>query len=358
MRIKMYLYNIKILLQGLKRWDLKLKFTVIVLLITIIGIPTNLQNVNAIVNSDELVWQLVFIESHPGCSNYSYQMTNQYHNTAIGYFELYQIENYHYDPLCIPEKKYSTLYETPEDLDLLILVYDRNLGRAELFANGIGGLYHHEGKDLTKNHVIILCDCPNFKYSEPTWILTHEMSHFILFYKGYDKEIVEDLIHEADSVYDTCIDSGQASLSEKCVSVKIKMDINGYARNVMQVFSPAIGQSPISDFFSTIESFLDDNDDLRKKIINWWLDGQINNQSFQKIMELLYEEQRMIEEKEFTSQPFLGTKTFLDTPKDQKKDWKNYNEELGLTDEKLEDILKRVPFIKSQTEIEEKILWM
>jgi len=31
---------------------------------------------------------------------------------------------------------------------------------------------------------------------------------------------------------------------------------------------------------------------------------------------------------------------------------------LGLTDEKLEDILKRVPFIKSQTEIEEKILWM
>jgi len=75
-------------------------------------------------------------------------------------------------------------------------------------------------------------------------------------------------------------------------------------------------------------------------------------------MELLYEEQRMIEEKEFTSQPFLGTKTFLDTPKDQKKDWKNYNEELGMTDEKLEDILKRVPFIKSQTEIVEKILWM
>jgi len=48
-----------------------------------------------------------------------------------------------------------------------------------------------------------------------------------------------------------------------------------------------------------------------------------------------------------TSQPFLGTKTFTDAPKDQKKDWKNYDEELGLTDEKLENILKRVPFIKS-----------
>ena len=328
-------------------WNLRLKFTVIVLVITLIGIPTNLQNANGIDNSEELVWQLVFIASYPACSNYAYQMTNQYHNTAIGYFELYQIENYHYDPLCIPEKKYSTQYEIPEDLDLLILVYDRNLGRAELFANGIGGLYHHEGEDLTKNHVIILCDCPNFEYSDPTWILTHEMSHFILFYKGFNKEIVEDLIHEADSQYDSCVESGLASLSEKCISVKIKMNVDDYPRNVMQVFLPAIGQSPISDFFQTIESSLDDYNDLRKIITNWLSADKINNEIFQKLMELLNEEQHMLEEKALTSQPFLGTKTFTDAPKDQKKDWKNYDEELGLTDEKLENILKRVPFIKS-----------
>ena len=300
-------------------------------------------------------------------------MTNQYHDTAIGYFELYQLENYHYDPLCISEKKYSTQYEIPQDLDLLILVYDRNLGRAELFANGIGGLYHHEGEDLTKNHVIILCDCPNFEYSDPTWILTHEMSHFILFYKGFNKSIVEDLIHAKDAQYDICLESGLASLSEDCTSVKSKMIINAYQRTVMKIFAPAVGQSPISDFFQTIESFLDDNNDLRKiitnwwlagkinnedlrKIItNWWLAGKINNENFQKLMELLIEEQHTLEEKAFTSEPFLGTQTFTDAPEDQKKDWKNYNEKLGLTDEKLENILKRVPFIKSQTKFEEKI---
>ena len=352
---------------GLKGWSLRLQFTVIVLVITLIGIPPNLQNASGIDSSEELVWQLVFISSHPACSNSAYQMTNQYHNTAIGYFELYQLENYYYDPLCIPEKKYSILYEIPEDLDLLILVYDRDLGRAELFANGIGGLYHHEGQDLTKNHVIILCDCPNFEYSDPTWILTHEMSHFILFYKGFNKSIVEDLIHERDSQYDICIESGLASLNENCASVKIKMMVGSYQRNVMELFAPAVGQNPISDFFQTIESLSDDNNDLRKiitdwwlagkinnedlrKIItNWWLAGKINNENFQKFMELLIEGQHMLEEKTLTSQPFFGTKTFTDAPEDQKKDWKNYNEKLGLTDEKLENILKRVPFIKSQT---------
>ena len=333
---------------GLKGWDLRIKFTVIVLVITLIGIPPNLQNASGVDSSEELVWQLVFIASHPACSNYAYQMTNQYHNTAMGYFELYQLENYHYDPLCISEKKYSTQYKIPEDLDLLILVYDRNLGRSELFANGIGGLYHHEGEDLTKNHVIILCDCSNFEYSDPTWILTHEMSHFILFYKGFNKDIVEDLIHAKDVQYDSCTESGLASLNEDCVSVKTKMSVNNYPRNVMEPYVPAIGQSYISDFFGVIESLTDDNNDLRIIIINWWAAGKINNENFLKLMELLNEELRMLEEKALTSNPFLGTKTFYDAPEDQKKDWKNY-EELGLTDEKLENILKKVPFIKSQT---------
>ncbi len=181
------------------------------------------------------------------------------------------------------------------------------------------------------------------------------MSHFILFYKGFNKSIVEDLIHEWDSQYDACIESGLASLSENCTSSKIKMKVNEYQRNVMKAFAPAIGQSPISDFSQIIESFLDDNNDLRKIITNWWLAGKINNENFQKLMGLLIEEQHTLEEKELTSNPFLGTKTFTDAPEDQKKDWKNYNEKLGLTDEKLENILKRVPFIKSQTTFEEKI---
>jgi len=323
--------------------------------ITLIGISPNLQNASGIDSSEELVWQLVFVSSHPACPNYAYQMTDQYHNAVIGYFELYQLENYHYDPLCISEKKYSTQYEIPQNLDLLILVYDRDLGRAELFANGIGGLYHHEGEDLTKNHVIILCDCPNFEYSDPTWILTHEMSHFILFYKGFNKNIVEDLIHEKDIQYDNCLDSGLGSLSTDCAFVKTKMEVNDYQRSVMKPFAPAVGHSPISDFFQTIKSILDDNNDLRKIITGWWLAGEINNENFQKLMELLIEEQRTLEEKAFTSDPFSGTKTFTDAPENQKKDWKNYNEKLGLTDEKLENILKRVPFIKSQTKFYEII---
>jgi len=138
--------------------------------------------------SKELKWQLVMISSEPACSNYLYQMTNKYHDLSKQYLDLYQIEN------IVPEQKYLSEYESPHDLDLIILVYDKNLGERELHSNKMGGLFSHSGIDRTHNHVVIICDCANFYYSNPEWILSHELSHFILYYKDYDMSVIEDLI--------------------------------------------------------------------------------------------------------------------------------------------------------------------
>ena len=273
-------------------------------------------------------------------------MTNQYDEITRGYFELYNFENFQYKPLCMTEKKYSTEYEMPEDLDLLILVYDRNFGRAELHPNGIGGLYHHQGDTWTKNHVIIFCDCPNFKYSEPVWLLTHELSHFVLFYKGFNKSIVEDLIHELDALHDFCLEE-VSHPTEKCLSVTTKLNLSSYQWTVMKPFQPAIVQSPFFDFKQTSDSELNSNYELRKIITKWWASGKISSEYFLNIMELLTVEKRLLEEQALQAYQ-SETKTFTDPPKDQKKDWENYNKELGLTDKKLENILKLVPFINSQ----------
>ncbi len=152
----------------------------------------------------EFKWQMVFISSSPACSNYHYQMLYTYFDFAIEYLKLYAVENIPYDSLCFTEKKYLSNYENPPDLDLLILVYDKDLGEKELHANQMGGIYTHSGSDRTQNHVIIMCDCSNFDYSSPVWILSHELSHFILYYEDFEMTVIESLIHVNDVKYDQC----------------------------------------------------------------------------------------------------------------------------------------------------------
>ncbi len=82
--------------------------------------------------TDDLKWQLVVLSSNSACSNYDYQIMNKYSEISENYLELYKVENSKYSPLCFSEKKYLSEYETPSDLDLLLLVYDQDLGRKEL----------------------------------------------------------------------------------------------------------------------------------------------------------------------------------------------------------------------------------
>ena len=154
--------------------------------------------------SEKMTWQLVFISSQPGCSNYHYQIMNKYHALTGAYINEYSIENESYPPECIPMEKYPQNYEQHYDIDLFILVYDRNLGREILQGNDVGGYYNHFGVDRTTNHVVVFCDCPNFKFSDPVWILTHELSHFSLVYLGYDSSVTEKMVHANDKAYDKC----------------------------------------------------------------------------------------------------------------------------------------------------------
>ena len=98
--------------------------------------------------SEKMKWQLVFISSEPGCANYHYQMANKFHYLTGAYLNEYGIENESYSPKCIPEVKYQQNYEKPNDLDLFVLVYDKNLGEEILQSNDVGGFYKHFGLDL------------------------------------------------------------------------------------------------------------------------------------------------------------------------------------------------------------------
>jgi len=219
--------------------------------------------------SEDMSWQLVFITHNSVCSNYDTQKSRMYSEISSSYLNEYQLANFQYDLLCINQWEYPD-YQAPSDLDMIILVYDRDIGRNELNSLKIGGYYHHSGPDIKQNHAIVICDCPTFDYSSPAWILSHELSHFVLTFGGYDIEVIEDLVHENDAAYDQCI-LAQTSCSTSVM--KIRSETSAYSYSVMPLYEPAIGlnSQEIVEEELPIQVL-----ELSKLITKWWTQEKIS----------------------------------------------------------------------------------
>lgn len=220
--------------------------------------------------SEDMSWQLVYITHNSACSNYDTQKTLMYSQISSSYLNEYQLANFQYDPLCINQWEYPD-YKAPSDLDMIILVYDKDIGRSELNLLKIGGYYFHSGPDIKQNHAIVICDCPTFDYSSPTWILSHELSHFVLTFNGYDIQLVEDFVHENDAAYDQCILS-QTSCSASVM--KIRSDASAYSYSVMPIYEPAIG---LNSQEAEEEELPIQVLELSKVITKWWTQEKISD---------------------------------------------------------------------------------
>ena len=246
-------------------------FFCILLTAMMISIPFSSQQVFATHLSDEMKWQTVFISSR-GCSLQNYQMLNLYDKISEKYLEMYGLDSLKYEPQCMPESEYLSDYQPPNDLDLVILIYDKELGEKLLHSQKMGGLYSHTGSDRNYNHVIIICDCSNFYYSDPVWILSHELSHFVLYYRNYEMSIIEDLIHANDAQYDKCIEGGA-----NCESYveKIELDSLSSSFSVMPILQPVKSSKTGTD--TSNEKIRTSVIGISKMITKWWAADKISN---------------------------------------------------------------------------------
>ena len=226
--------------------------------------------------------QLVYVTDTPTCSNYDYQSMVKYDIITEKYLALYQFDNTKYDPLCVNNDRYDAMYEMPDDLDLLVLVYSRNVGEVELHSEKMGGLFMHSGSDKKFNNAIIICDCANFYYSDPVWILTHEISHFVLYFLEFDIPVIEDLVHEYDDKYDEC----RSNYDDSCASIFTKLYVEpmAYSFSVMPPYQDAIGISEIKSNNVEISQPLLD---LGKIVTQWWTAGKISEGDYSNALGLL-----------------------------------------------------------------------
>lgn len=233
---------------------------------------------------EEATWQLIVISSEPVCTGTHYYMVEKYNEITQEYLDLYKLFHGSYQPECFTEDEFIEEYEKPFDLDLLILVFDKEKGMAELHTHNTGGVYIHQGNDLTTNHNIIICDCPNFKYSDPVWILSHELSHFVLNYLGFDLDVVDKEIHGIDYKFDRCVEGEYDSL---CSTIKTRVETYRAFWTVMIPYEPAIGKDPPKPVVQQITLDSPYQTAMIKEITNWWVEGEISDENYIKSLKIL-----------------------------------------------------------------------
>jgi tetratricopeptide (TPR) repeat protein len=233
---------------------------------------------------EEAIWQLVVISSEPACSGYHYYMVEKYNEITREYLDLYKLFHDSYQPECFTEDDFIEEYSKPYDLDLLILVFDKEKGMTDLHTYNTGGVYIHQGNDLSTNHNIIICDCPNFKYSDPVWILSHELSHFVLNYLDFDLDEVDEKIHAIDYKFDRCVEGEYNSL---CSTIKTKIETSRASWTVMIPYESAIGIDPPTPLVQKVSLESPYQSSMIKEITNWWLDGEISDENYIKSLKIL-----------------------------------------------------------------------
>jgi hypothetical protein len=231
--------------------------------------------------SDYSFWQLVYV-GKDSCLSLDEQRVNQYYGFVSKYFELYQFDNYGFKPKCLSFEDYSS-YNKPYSADLTILVFDNYLGNKLLHKNAVESLYGHFGTDKTNSHVIMIAEPPKF-YSlldsaSIGWDASHQLSHFILSFKGYNHETIERLLHSNPLSMRDCI--GTRISDSKCDEVRTYMRINNDVREfvVMTPLQELIGDGLTKYVSKDVISFPVVRD-LHRDITKWWLDGIIDDESY------------------------------------------------------------------------------
>jgi hypothetical protein len=238
--------------------------------------------------SNDTKWQLVYITHNPVCGNYDHQSVEKYAEITQKYLDLYKFPNSNYDSICTTPSKLTKNYQAPQDLDLLIMVLDNDLGEEKLNVYRLGGIYAHSGINKNYNHVIMFCDCSNFYYSDPVWTLTHELSHFVLYTLNYNSEIIETLVHRNDDTYDKC----RESYTSECTTVveKLRIDASAYSYSVMPTYKPAIGSQKLKTEEGVIPTALIE---LNKYITKWWTEGKISEADYSNALGFLVSQEEL-----------------------------------------------------------------
>ena len=199
--------------------------------------------ISAATPKDTLTIQTIWVTGNKSCFNNDWQRLEEYQRDLIlPYLKLYGLEPITQPLECMNQTEYE-VYETPDYTDLLIVIYNKNIGRDILHSNNLGGYFLKEDIFSKSGLRIEVCECPSFEHGDPVWVISHELNHFALFYLGFPQEIWLDWVHIVEAVFDENCPEGYTN-SASCDG--LWREYRGESRDfkVMEVYQEALGKTP------------------------------------------------------------------------------------------------------------------
>lgn len=221
---------------------------------------------------EQFTIQTIWVTGNKSCYHNDIQRLNEYHEEIIlKYLSLYGIYPRYYPVKCMTEAEYDS-YQPYDYTDLLIVIYNKNIGRDVLHANNMGG-YFQTSDYISKNGLkIVVCECEGYNFNDAIWVLSHELAHFSLFYLGLPKETWVDWVHNVQTKYYRYCPDGDTTNSN-CNGLWQKYEGTNRNYKVMKVNRDAYGHSPpqvkFVNYVSTQEkpqNFGNENNNVLKEL--------------------------------------------------------------------------------------------
>jgi len=288
--------------------------------------------------ADNISWKITFIADKSNCNFAEDNKIKEIEGIVTKYFDLYKLENHLLGTDCLSSEKYFD-NSVANDADLNILVFDENVGNKLMIKYGYEGLYAHFGDERMHNHVIMVATHPQYssayENTEFSWSLSHELSHFILSYKGHNVESIERLLHADKPNYSDCV----GNISEKCNEIKttIISNVSGKKLNVMSPLKEIVDQNSMTylsdDLYSSYAV-----KKLLHGITGWWMNGIIDDEFYLNALKQIVDVPASKNDTvNFSQIPMSNGFSILDEVK---------NSDIGVNSfkTKINDIFRYVPF--------------
>ncbi|EPA06260.1 hypothetical protein [Candidatus Nitrosarchaeum limnium] len=327
--------------------QIKNLFLLSVLLASSISIISNYAYAESSPNS--ISWQLTFITDKSSCNFSEETKIKEIENIVKRYFQLYKMNDSLLESNCVLSGQYFS-NSNSNDVNLNIIVLDEVIGNQLMMRYGYEGLYAHYGADRTSNHAIIISSHSQyssaFDNTEFPWLLSHELSHFILSHKGHNVESIERMLHADKLQYNDCI----SDFSERCTDIKstITSNVSGQKFNVMSPLKQVVNQNSMSylsdDLYSSYAV-----KKLLHQITGWWINGIIDDKFYLDALKQIVDVPITKNKVAKTTQLSISNGFSI---LDEIKKGKN-NEKILKNPAKMYDVLKFIPFdthsIKSES---------
>ena len=90
---------------------------------------------------DTLTIHTIWVTGNNSCYYNDVQRMNEFHKEVImKYLQAYGLDFYYYPSECMTQWEYDS-YESPDYTDLVVVIYNKNVGRDVLHAKNIGGFF-------------------------------------------------------------------------------------------------------------------------------------------------------------------------------------------------------------------------